>query len=55
MAKIVEDIIVVKFSKLFKDTDTKTVSFINNDTRKQIEAAVQTVMGDDAVVEVEQK
>lgn len=55
MAKIIEDIVVVKFSKLAKETDTKTVSVITNDIRKQIEAAVQTVMGDAVIVEVEQK
>jgi hypothetical protein len=55
MAKIIEDIVVVKFSKLVKDNNPKIASLIDNDTRHQIEEAVQSVVGDVMVVEIEKK
>jgi hypothetical protein len=55
MAKIIEDIVVVKFSKLVRDNTPKTTSLIDNDTRQKIESAVQSIIGDVMVVEIEQK
>ena len=54
MAKIVEDVLVVKFSKIVKDSDTDNGSLINNDVKAALEQVAQELMGDSVVVEVVQ-
>ena len=51
MAKIHEEIIVVKISKLVKDNDDAT-DIVGNDVVAGLEAVVQEMVGDVAVVEV---
>ena len=53
MAKIVEDVIVIKFSKIVKDSDS-TESAINGDVQTALEQVAQELVGDSVVVEVVQ-
>ena len=50
MAKIHEEIIIVKISKLVKDGDT--VQGVGEEMSATIEAVVQEMVGDSAIVEV---
>jgi hypothetical protein len=52
MAKIVEDVIVVKFSKIVKDSDTDNGGLISNDIQQALEQVAQELAGDSVVVEV---
>lgn len=51
MAKIVEEIIVIKLSKLVKDND-HSVKLSNSDSLAGVEAVVQELVGSDIIVEV---
>ncbi len=54
MAKVQTEIIVVKLSKLVKDTDDDDVSqLVNNDIESSLEAIVQELVGDQILVEIE--
>jgi hypothetical protein len=55
MAKIVDDIIVVKLSKLVKDKDDSNVHLVDNSLREQIEDAIQDIVDPATVVEVDLK
>lgn len=55
MAKIQEEIIVVKLSRLYKDTDEDIAQIVNNVLRGAIEDAAQQIVGDAVVVEIERK
>ena len=52
MAKIVEDILVVKFSKIVKDSDTDNGGLINNEIKTALEQVAQELVGDSIIVEV---
>lgn len=52
MAKIVEEVLVVKFSKIVKDNDADSSSLINAETQTAIEQVAQELVGDSIVVEV---
>lgn len=52
MAKLQEEVIVVKVSKLLKDSDAETV-ILDNDTVASIEAVVQELAGAGTLVEVQ--
>lgn len=53
MAKIHEEIIVIKLSKLLKDSDNITRGTLsNNDVATSLEAVVQELVGSDVIVEV---
>lgn len=52
MAKIVEDAIVIKFSKLVKDNE-KDFKLSNSDIEAALEQVAQELVGDGVVVEVE--
>jgi hypothetical protein len=52
MAKIVEDIVIIKFSKIVKDSESG-VEIINNDIKSALEQVAQELVGDAVVVEVE--
>ena len=54
MAKIVEDVLVVKFSKIVKDSDTDNGGLVNNDIKAALEQVAQELVGDAVVVEVVQ-
>jgi DNA-directed RNA polymerase delta subunit len=52
MAKIVEEIIVVKLSKLVKDGETVT-NISNQEIDSALEQVIQELVGDGVIVEVE--
>lgn len=51
MAKIHEELVVIKVSKLIKDSDREVAQIINEDTTAGLEAVVQELVGADIVVE----
>ena len=53
MAKIVEDVVIIKFSKIVKDTDTEVSGIANPDIQAALEQVAQELAGDSVVVEVE--
>jgi len=52
MAKIQEELIVIKLSKLHKDSQTPTADLANSDVVAGLEAVVQELVGSDVIVEV---
>ena len=52
MASIVEDVIVIKFSKLVKDSDTDSSGITNSEIQAALEQVAQELVGDSVVVEV---
>ena len=55
MARIHEDVIIIKLSKLVKDSTNDESSLIAEDTIENIEAIVQELVGDSVIVEVERR
>ena len=55
MAKIVDDIIVVKLSKLVRDKDDSSIHLIDNNLRERIQDAIQDIVDPDIIVEVDFK
>lgn len=53
MAKIVEEVIIIKVSKLVKDSDADVAQIANQDTLTNLEVIAQELFGENAVVEVE--
>jgi hypothetical protein len=53
MAKIIEDALVIKFSKIVKDNDTDPQSPISNDNVNALIQVAQELVGESVVVEVE--
>ena len=53
MAKIYEEVLVIKVSKLVADKNLNTVAIINNDITENIEAVVQELVGENVIVEIE--
>ncbi len=52
MAKIQEELIVIKLSKLHKDSQLQTSNLANSDVVAGLEAVVQELVGSDVIVEV---
>ncbi len=52
MAKIVEEVLVVKFSKIIKDSESDTASLLSDEIQAAIEQVAQELVGDSIVVEV---
>lgn len=52
MASIVEDVIVIKFSKLVKDGAAGSSSITNSEIQAALEQVAQELVGDSVVVEV---
>lgn len=52
MAKILEDVVVIKFSKLVKDSE-KEVKLASAEIESALEQVAQELVGDGVVVEVE--
>jgi hypothetical protein len=52
MAKIQEELIVIKLSKLHKDSQTQTSNLAGDDVVIGLEAVVQELVGADVIVEV---
>ena len=53
MAKIVEDVLIIKFSKIVKDSDTGS-SITGPDIQAALEQVAQELVGETVVVEVVQ-
>jgi hypothetical protein len=51
MAKIVEDIVIIKLSKLVKDSDNE-VQIVNNDQVQALEQVAQELVGESVIIEV---
>lgn len=52
MAKIVEDVVLIKFSKIVKDTDNDSVSIATSDIQQALEQVAQELVGSAVIVEV---
>lgn len=52
MAKIAEDILVIKFSKIIKDADPSEVTIASSEIQQAIEQVAQELVGDGIIVEV---
>ena len=53
MAKIVEDVIVIKFSKIVKDSESDVSAIAGSDVQQALEQVAQELVGDAVVVEVQ--
>lgn len=51
MAKIVEDVVVVKFSKIVKDSDDST-TIASQEITQALEQVAQELVGENIIVEV---
>jgi hypothetical protein len=52
MARIVEDVLIIKFSKIVKDSEGEVTSVANHDVQQALEQVAQELVGDAVVVEV---
>lgn len=52
MAKIIEDVLVVKFSKIVKDSDSSAKTIANEEVKQALEQVAQELVGDSVIVEV---
>lgn len=52
MAKIHEELVVIKVSRLIKDSDADAAQIISEETTAGLEAVIQEMVGDSVVVEV---
>jgi hypothetical protein len=52
MAKIIEDVLVIKFSSIVKDDATKSTAGISEEIQKALEQVAQELAGDSIIVEV---
>lgn len=52
MAKIQEELVVIKLSKLVKDATVNTSPLANNDVISGLEAVAQELVGSDVIVEI---
>jgi hypothetical protein len=55
MAKIVENVIVIKLSKLVKVDDASDHQMANDDIISALEQVVQELVGDNIIVEIERE
>jgi len=53
MAKIYEEVLVIKVSKLVADKSSNNPTIIRNDIVESIEAVVQELVGENVIVEIE--
>jgi len=53
MAKIIEDVVIIKFSKIVKDNESEGLSIANSDIQQALEQVAQELAGNGVVVEVE--
>lgn len=53
MAKLIEEIIVIKFSKLVRDTDTDPEPAVTNEQLGELTQVAQAVVGENILVEIE--
>jgi hypothetical protein len=53
MAKIYEEVLVIKVSKLVADKESSPKTIISSDVVENIEAVVQELVGEKVIVEIE--
>jgi hypothetical protein len=54
MARIIEDVLVVKFSRIVKDSESEATNITGSDIQMALEQVAQELVGDAVVVEVVQ-
>lgn len=52
MAKIIEDVMVVKLSKIVRESSTESVILATRDLQQSLEQVVQELVGEGIIVEV---
>lgn len=52
MAKIIEDVVLIKFSKIVKDSDKDAANIAGNDVQTALEQVAQELVGEGVIVEV---
>lgn len=52
MAKIVEDVILIKFSKIVKDSETDVPGIAGHEVQTALEQVAQELVGDAVIVEI---
>ena len=52
MAKIVEDVLIIKFSKIVKDSESEASGIAGSDVQQALEQVAQELVGEGVVVEV---
>ena len=52
MAKIVEDVLLIKFSSIVKDGSSDQITVVTEEIQKALEQVAQELVGDSVVVEV---
>ena len=53
MAKIVEDVVILKFSRIVRDDDSDPAPVVSNDNIYALVQVAQELVGDAVIVEVE--
>lgn len=53
MAKIIEDVVIIKFSRIVKESETEVSSIVDSDMQHALEQVAQELVGSSAIVEVE--
>jgi hypothetical protein len=52
MAKIVEDVVVIRFSKIVKDSESGDSGIASADVQAALEQVAQELAGDNVIVEI---
>ena len=52
MAKIIEDVLVIKFSKIVKDSESEVSGIAGSEVQQALEQVAQELVGESVVVEV---
>ena len=52
MAKIIEDVVLIKFSKIVKDNDKEPANIAGSDVQTALEQVAQELVGEGVIVEV---
>ena len=52
MAKIVEDVVIIKFSKIVKDSESEVSGIAGHEIQQALEQVAQELVGENVVVEV---
>jgi hypothetical protein len=53
MAKIIEDVIVIKFSKIVRSSDSDAADIVSAEIQQALEQVAQELAGDAVVIEIE--
>ena len=55
MAKIVQDEVIIKFSKLVKDSEQEVLEIAGSDIQAALEQVAQELVGDGVIVELDRR